>query len=184
MSPEATLRVATKVYLNSIRMSTAIPWSANVRSAAVSRYLRFRDLWVENPSFVSARDVSFVWAADMMQPQSYILDDAKEGFDYKTSSLTSWYANEHTALLRSGPFESVTVPWPHWRPFILASQMTYAYGTLGVLMLSLVPETIETHGEELGAHLASIGAVMVMCSAVFLFDSVKPIRFQGDLCDR
>ena len=111
MKSETALASATHVYLNFISLAAAVPISPPAREAAASRYIRFREMAEldRKRSLVPTRDISLVWAADMLRPTGYT--DARE------EESLRWYEHQHMRLLQSGAVFVPTKGVFHWNKF-------------------------------------------------------------------
>ena len=109
--PKLALRAGAAIYLNFISLSqnlsrhgdkTNTPENTPLcLNAAARRYLRFKGF---GGTLVPTRDISFIWAADMLRPSLYTCDA-----EYAVES--SWYFHQQCRLLQSGVnIEAITEP--------------------------------------------------------------------------
>lgn len=139
--PDRVLAAATEIYLNFIKLASALPPTPEARFAASSRYLRFCELLLEDASVVPTRDISLAWASAMLQPQNYLLDKP-----HQQPASMCWYTHQHMRLLQNGEhFKSSwkVLSWPYYAEVV-------ALWNIPALMIG---------GFILGEKLATLGGV-------------------------
>ena len=108
------LFVGAKVYINFLSLSRSSGWleghqakegddslKASARQSLIGasdRYVKFSNLRRENKQAVPTRDISVIWSADLLRPQSRPIIGREED----SIGATSWYDHQHHRLLESG----------------------------------------------------------------------------------
>jgi hypothetical protein len=113
------LRAGAEVYLNFISLTRNLVQSDNnpviahnrALSAAAKRYRTFNQLRIDNSiTLVPTRDISLLWAADMLRPGSYSHEHEEATEVYLSNEeVPPWYFHQQCRLLQSGAtFETAT----------------------------------------------------------------------------